>query len=138
MEPNCSYTFKLCFRGIVKYPDCNSTHNLFGGKLLLWMDEYVAIEASSHMESNRIVTKKFSEMVFNYPVEKGKVVYIYARPIRLGKTSITMQVKARKSDLDGSNSITVARADIVYVSVDENGKPEVWNKPESHLDDLEY
>lgn len=120
--------YELCFRCIVKYPDCNATENLFGGKLLLWLDESVAIAASRHIKHSRIVTKKFSEMVFKVPTELRKVLSIYAKVISKGQTSITMSAIATKSNGDGSDVQIVGRAEIVYVAVDENGKPLVWNQ----------
>lgn len=120
--------YELCFRGIVKYPDCNATENLFGGKLLLWLDESVAISASRHIKHSRIVTKKFSEMVFQIPTEIRKILSIYAKVAVEGRTSITMNAIATKSNGDGSDEQVVARTTIVYVAVDEQGKPLIWNQ----------
>ncbi len=119
--------YELCFRGIVKYPDCNATENLFGGRLLQWLDEYVAIFASRHIQHNSVVTKKISEMIFEVPTELKKILSIYAKVIHEGKTSITMHAIATKSERDGSNEMQIAQATIVYVAVDELGKPFVWN-----------
>ena len=118
--------YEVCFKGIVKYPDCNATQNLFGGKLLMWLDEYVAIAASQYIGENRVVTKKFSEMIFEVPIELRKVVTIYAKPVRDGRTSVTMHAYVIKSDADGSEEVHVAEASIVYVAVDENGRPKSW------------
>lgn len=120
--------YELCFRGIVKYPDCNATENLFGGQLLLWLDEYVAIVASRHIKHSAVVTKKFSEMIFGTPTELKKILSIYATVINEGKTSVTMKAVATKSERDGSNEVQVAEATIVYVAVDDLGKPVIWNK----------
>ena len=119
--------YDLCFMGIVKYPDCNSTMNLFGGKLLLWFDENVAILASRHMKKSRVVTKKFSEMIFEIPTELRKVISIYGKVISEGRTSVTMHAVAVKSNGSGSEEEIVANATIVYVSVNEFGEPEPWN-----------
>lgn len=117
--------FKLCFRGLVKYPDCNATKNLFGGQLLAWLDEYVAIEAKRITKHDKIVTKKFSEMVFKTPTPLGSILSIYAKPIALGKTSITMKAIAVKN-FDHKEEI-IAESDIVYVAVDKDNKPVIWN-----------
>lgn len=119
--------YQLCFRGIVKYPDCNATENLFGGKLLLWLDESVAIAASRHIKHSRIVTKKFNEMIFEVPTELRKVLSIYAKVVSEGQTSITMHAIATKSDGDGEDEVQIAQTTIVYVAVDEKGKPFCWN-----------
>jgi acyl-CoA thioesterase YciA len=124
---NINKEYELCFRSIVKYPDCNATENLFGGKLLLWLDESVAIAASRHMKYSRIVTKKINEMTFETPTELRKIVSIYSKVLQEGKTSITMHAVATKADGDGCNEIVIAKATIVYVAIDEFGIPFVWN-----------
>jgi acyl-CoA hydrolase len=119
--------YELCFRGIVKYPDCNATQNLFGGKLLCWIDEYVAIAASRHIKHNKVVTKKIDQMIFEIPTELQKIVSIYCKVFQEGKTSITMSVIATKSDGNGFNEKIIATTLITYVAVDQNGKSFIWN-----------
>lgn len=118
--------YSLCFRGIVKYPDCNATENLFGGKLLLWLDEYTAIFASRHMRSKRVVTARFDSMDFKVPTELKKILSIYAKVIKEGKSSLTVNAVATKSDMGSLQEIEVARTNIVFVSVDENGNSQPW------------
>jgi len=120
--------YELCFRGIVKYPDCNATKNLFGGKLLLWFDEHVAIAASRHIGKDEIVTKKFSEMIFEVPTELRRVLSIYAKVAKEGRTSITMHAIATKSSRGGDDEVVVANVTIVYVAIDDEGRPTPWNE----------
>jgi acyl-CoA thioesterase YciA len=120
--------YSLCFRGLVKYPDCNSTENLFGGKLLLWLDESVAIFASRYMNAAKVVTARFESMDFEVPTEIRKVVSIYAKVTKEGNSSLTVHAIATKSNMDGSEEVEVAQTSIVFVSVDSNGKSTPWNK----------
>jgi acyl-CoA hydrolase len=120
--------YTLCFRGLVKYPDCNSTENLFGGKLLLWLDESVAIFASRYMQQERVVTAHMSEMNFTVPTELKKVVSIYSKVMKEGRTSLTVHAIATKSSMGGVDEIEVANTTMVFVAVDENGKPTPWGE----------
>ena len=120
--------YSLCFRGLVKYPDCNSTENLFGGKLLLWLDESVAIYASRVMQQERIVTAHISEMNFTVPTELKRVLSIYAKVVKEGRTSLTVHAIAAKSSMGDDEEVEVASTTMVFVSVDEDGRPTPWSE----------
>jgi len=119
---------------LVKYPDCNATENLFGGKLLSWIDEAAAIFASRYMEEDLIVTKWFGGLDFKAPAELRRVVTIYVRPIKEGKTSLTVGCTATKRTMGSEDEIVIAETELVFVAVDGNINKKVW-KPERFLDD---
>ena len=48
----------------VKPEDLNPNSTLFGGRLLAWIDEEIALYAIIQLESPRIVTKHMSEINF--------------------------------------------------------------------------
>lgn len=124
--------YTLCTTHLVKYPDCNATTNLFGGQLLAWLDEGVAIFASKHMGTSMIVTAHLGGLDFKVPTELTKVTTIYAKVIHEGKTSLKVHAVATKRGMGSSEEITVAETEIVFVAVKEiDGelKSTVW-KPE--------
>lgn len=120
--------YTVCTRHLVKYPDCNATTNLFGGKLLAWIDEGVAIHASKYMRSDMIVTAHFGEMNFKVPTPLRSVVTIYAKVIREGRTSLTVHGVATKRTMGSSEETVIADTELVFVSVDENMRPIPWSK----------
>lgn len=120
--------YKVCTTHLVKYPDCNATKNLFGGQLLAWLDESVAIYASRHMRTDMIVTAHFGGLDFKVPTELRKVVTIYAKPIKEGNSSLKVHAVATKRDMGSREEIVIAETEIVYVAVDENMKPTPWDK----------
>lgn len=120
--------FQLCSVHLVKYPDCNATENLFGGRLLAWIDESAAIYAGEIMNEPRIVTAHFGGLDFERPTELRKIVRVYSRIIKEGNTSLRVKVVVTKSSMGSREEETVASNEIVFVAVDEDGRPKVWNK----------
>lgn len=111
---------------LVKYPDCNATENLFGGKLLSWIDEAAAIFASRHMEEDLIVTKWFGGLDFKASAELRRVVTIYVRPIKEGRTSLTVGCTATKRTMGSEDEVVIAETELVFVAVDGNMNKKVW------------
>jgi acyl-CoA thioesterase YciA len=133
--------FLRSYRRIVMYEDLNSAGTIFGGKLVAWIDEGTAIYASCQMNARRIVTVKISELIFNQPAKLGDMLEIWCKVTRRGRTSITIQtLVTRRSFADdpaAPKSIIndyvlkpeseICRCELVFVCVDEKGRPRVWN-----------
>ena len=107
-------------RKLVKPEDLNANDTLFGGRCLEWIDEEAAIYAAIETRHKRVVTKSISEINFVAPARQGDVVEIGVALKKVGSTSITLEVKVR--DLTTQNVI-VEIEEMVFVCVDENGKP---------------
>jgi len=107
-------------RKLVKPEDLNANNTLFGGRLLEWVDEEAAIYAAIEARHKRVVTKSISAINFIAPARQGDVVEIGVALKRVGKTSITLEVQVR--DLTTQN-IIVNIDEMVFVCVDENGRP---------------
>lgn len=124
------------------YEDLNSAGTIFGGKLVAWIDEGTAIFASCQMNARRIVTVKISELIFNQPAKLGDMLEIWCKVVRKGRTSISIQtlVTRRSFADDPSNPKSlindymlkpeseICRCELVFVCVDEKGRPRVWNQ----------
>jgi acyl-CoA hydrolase len=124
------------YRRIVMYEDLNSAGGIFGGKLVSWIDEGSAIYASCKMNARRIVTKKISELVFHQPARLGDMLEIWCKVLKAGTTSLTIEaLVSRRSFADdpakalGAPAETeICRCELVFVCVDEKGKPREWKK----------
>lgn len=107
-------------RKLVKYEDLNARGTLFGGQLLKWIDEEAAIFCICQLGSRSIVTKAMSEVNFVASAKLGDIIEIGCELVNFGKTSITIACEVRNKDTKQS----IIRIDkIVFVLVDENGKP---------------
>src|SRR5216117_4134930 len=85
---------------IVMMPrDANYLGTIFGGVILSSIDLAGAVEAHRHSEE-KLVTVAMHEVKFIAPVFVGDLVSFYTETLRIGNTSITIQVTvdARRSN----------------------------------------
>lgn len=107
-------------RRIVKPGDLNSANNLFGGRLLEWIDEECGIFALLLPGISRVVTKLISQIDFRAPARQGHIVDIGIAIVGVGRTSVTLRAEA----FNRSRGVTMLTIDrIVMVAVDEQGLP---------------
>ena len=102
--------------------DTNGLGTIFGGIILSYLDLAGEIEARRH-GPRRFVTVAMREVVFSAPVYVGDVVSFYARTVRVGRTSVTVQVEVESERRNRTGeTVEVTKAEVVYVAVDETGK----------------
>jgi acyl-CoA hydrolase len=107
-------------RRLIKWEDLNPRGTLFGGKLLLWIDEEASIWVRCQLQTDKIVTKCMSEINFVSPAKLGDVIEIGTKFVKLGTTSITLACEVRNK----TTKQTIIKIDkIVFVCVDDDGKP---------------
>lgn len=109
----------------VKPEDLNAHENLFGGRLLSWIDEEAAIFMIELVGHRRVVTKYMSEINFVSSARKGDLVELAFSSTAFGRTSVTLQCQVTNA-MTGKSILTVDR--IVFVSLDENGEPQPHGK----------
>ncbi len=103
--------------------DLGMRGNLFGGKMLGWLDLAAAAYAAQKIKSPNVVTVKISECVFHRPSKVSNQIKIYGRVERMGHTSITIAVEARRYDVIEQSEEMVCSTSIVFVHIDEHGNP---------------
>ena len=101
--------------------DTNKHGTIFGGVILQQLDLAGAVEAHRH-RPHRYVTVCMKEIVFVAPVYVGDVVSFYTKTKRVGRTSVTVTVDVEAERADGTRA-RVTTAEIVYVAVDQGGRP---------------
>lgn len=108
--------------------DTNADGTIFGGVILSHIDQAAYIEAM-RQAFHRYVTVSFKEVQFNKPVYVGDVLSLYSQTKRVGRTSLTIDVRVcarRRSEPD--KIVHVTQAEVVFVAVDDADKPiPVWN-----------
>src|SRR5256712_12901758 len=105
--------------------DTNASGTIFGGVILSYIDLAGGIEAR-RQSPKKFVTKAMHEVVFVAPVHLGDLVTFYTRTVRMGRTSITVdvEVEAERLGMGGTKeTVRVTEAEGIYVAVDENGHP---------------
>ena len=111
----------------VKPEDLNAHGTLFGGRLLSWIDEEAAIYAIVQLETNGCVTKYMSEINFINSARQGDIIELGIKATHFGNTSITLTCEVRNK-ISHKTILTIDK--IVFVSLDENGKPVKHGKTE--------
>lgn len=109
---------------IVPMPaDTNAHGTIFGGWVMAQVDIAGSIPAWDRA-GGPVVTVAVNSFVFREPVFVGDIVSFYARVMRVGKTSITVDVEVfAQRGRRVREVVKVTEAQLTYVAVDERRKP---------------
>ncbi|MBT8220026.1 MAG: acyl-CoA thioesterase [Bacteroidia bacterium] len=121
---------KFYSRKLIKPENLNSRNTLFGGALLRWIDEEAGIYAMTKLDTKEVVTKYISEIDFINSAKQGDVIEIGLGFKAIGRTSISFSCEVR--NVFTKNTI-IKIEDIVFVKVDQNGKPIPHGKNKDNL-----
>jgi acyl-CoA thioesterase YciA len=103
--------------------DTNARGTIFGGVILSHVDLAGAI-AAARLGARNFVTRAIHEVDFLAPVYVGDVVSLYASVVKRGRTSVTIRIDVEAERFSAPGAVvTVTAAEIVYVAVDESGRP---------------
>jgi acyl-CoA thioesterase YciA len=103
--------------------DANQNGDIFGGWIMAQVD-IAGGTLAGRVARGRVATVAVKEFVFKQPVQIGDVVSLYADVLRIGTTSITINVEVfaerRPSD---PTLVKVTEATLTYVAIDRDGRP---------------
>jgi acyl-CoA thioesterase YciA len=111
----------LAIQVVMMPRDTNPLGSIFGGVILSYIDQAGAIGARREVQragggSPFLVTVAVNRVEFKLPVLVGDVVRFLTRPVRLGRTSLTMQIRVEAER--GTEVHHVTEAEVVYVAID--------------------
>ena len=106
----------------VKKSDLGFHGNLFGGKLLAWLDASAAAFAAQFCDTPRMVTISIDKCVFKKPAKEGQLLKIYGVVEKIGITSITLKLEARSHNVYNGRQTVILSTNIAFVRVDEQGE----------------
>jgi acyl-CoA thioesterase YciA len=103
--------------------DTNPSGTIFGGVILSYLDQAGGVEARKH--ANKLfVTVAMRGVEFIAPVFVGDLVSFYTRTLRIGCSSVTVDIIVEAARFEGGgNRVRVMEAEVVYVAVDANRRP---------------
>jgi acyl-CoA thioesterase YciA len=107
----------------IKKSDLGFHGNLFGGKLLSWIDSSAAGYAMQICDTPRMVTVSIDQCNFEKPAKESQLLKIYARPSKVGNTSMTLYMEARSHNVYTGNQDLILKTNITFVQIDEGGNP---------------
>jgi acyl-CoA thioesterase YciA len=104
--------------------DTNAHGTIFGGWVMAQVDIAGSIPAWSRA-AGPVVTVAVNSFVFKEAVFVGDLVSFYARVLRVGRTSITVDVEvfAQRRRDGKSMAVRVTDAQLTYVAVDDKRQP---------------
>ncbi len=111
----------LAIQTIMMPAQVNPTGTIFGGVILSHIDQAGAIGARREViraggQPPVLVTVAMNRVEFKKPVLVGDVVRFLVRLIKMGRTSITVQVTVEVDR--GRDVLQVTEAEVVYVAID--------------------
>tara|TARA_Y100001937_G_C7079438_1_gene312188 strand:- start:143 stop:541 length:399 start_codon:yes stop_codon:yes gene_type:complete len=105
----------------IKKSDLGFHGNLFGGKLLAWLDAAAAGFAAEYCDTPRMVTKAIDKCVFTRPAKEGQLLKIYGKVIEIGRSSVKLELEARSHSVYDGHQSLILSTNIVFVRIDEQG-----------------
>jgi acyl-CoA hydrolase len=100
----------------------NLLGNVHGGEVMKLIDSAAGIAASRHA-SGVTVTVSLDQMSFLHPLNVGNVVFVHATVNDVGRTSMEVGVRVEAEDLMSGHRTHTSSAYLVFVALDEQGKP---------------
>jgi acyl-CoA hydrolase len=102
--------------------DANALGNLFGGRLMQFIDLVGAVAAYRHSRAI-VVSASMDHLDFVAPVHVGDLLILKASVNRAFRTSMEVGVRAMVEEPRGQTLRHVSSAYVTYVAVDREGRP---------------
>jgi acyl-CoA thioesterase YciA len=103
--------------------DRNYVGDIFGGWIMSQVDIAGSIPAMRRARG-RVATVAVNSFLFKQPVFVGDLVSFYAEVVRVGNTSITVNVEVyAQRNPEKEECVKVTEATLTYVAVDQNRRP---------------
>jgi acyl-CoA thioesterase YciA len=111
------------FRVVPMPHDANMHGDVFGGWIMAQVDLAGAV-CATRRANGRVVTISVNAFLFKHPVFVGDLLTIYTDIVKVGNTSITVNVEcyAERSSLQ-TEIVKVTEATLTYVATDDNRRP---------------
>ena len=115
-KENAMTSYRLVMPG-----DMNHYGFLFGGKMLMWVDEVAWMAVSADYPGCSFVTVGMGEVSFRKSVHPQSVLRFETVRKRAGRTSVTYRVEVFRRHVESREETSVFTTDITFVRVDRDG-----------------
>ena len=112
----------ITLRFLAEPSTVNFGGKVHGGTVMKWIDE-AGYACATSWAKRYCVTVFVGGIRFHRPVRIGDLVEVEAKLAYTGSTSMNISVEVRSGDMKSGQLQTTTECLIVFVSVDENGKP---------------
>lgn len=110
---------------MVRPEHLNHHGHLFGGQLLLWVDEFSWMAAAREHQGCRLVTRAMDHVEFTKPAPVGSILRFDIRQARKGNTSLDYRVEVFCDIPGATEEYPMFSTTVTFVSVDEEGRKAV-------------
>ncbi|MEJ5989942.1 acyl-CoA thioesterase [Ramlibacter sp. PS3R-8] len=115
---------ELVLKVIPMPADTNGNGDIFGGWVMAQVDLAGSV-LPARVIRGRMATVAVKEFIFKQPVRVGDILSFYSSIVRIGNTSITVDVEVFAERFRAQGEfVKVTDALVTYVAIDENGKPQ--------------
>ena len=101
----------------IKKSDLGFHGNLFGGKLLAWIDAAAAAYSMQLCDTPRMVTVSIDKCIFEKPARESQLLKIYGYPTQVGNSSVTLYMEARAHNVYTGKQVLVLKTHIKFVQI---------------------
>ncbi|GJD39301.1 acyl-CoA thioesterase [Methylobacterium bullatum] len=109
-------------RTIAMPADTNPAGDIFGGWLMGQMD-LAAGNVAARRARGRCATISVDAMAFHRPVIVGDEVSIYAWIVKVGRTSLRIQVEVWRREREGETTMKVTEGLFTFVAIGSDRRP---------------
>jgi acyl-CoA thioesterase YciA len=104
--------------------DTNAHGTIFGGWVMAQVDLAGSVPAVERAQG-AVVTLAVNSFLFREPVFVGDLVSFYSRVVKVGRTSVTVDVEvyAQRGRQGRGEAVKVTEAQLTYVAIDANRRP---------------
>ncbi|MCA9399918.1 MAG: acyl-CoA thioesterase [Candidatus Omnitrophica bacterium] len=130
----------VTLRFLAQPTDVNFGGHVHGGSVMKWIDQAGYVCATGWC-GNYCVTAYLGDLKFLSPIQIGDLIEVHAKVIYTGNTSMHTAIEVEASNPKEAKPIKKASCIIIFVSVDENGRPRkvpIWEPTNNEDICLEY
>lgn len=110
--------------------DANQNGDIFGGWIMSQVD-IAGGTVAGRIARGRVATVAVNQFLFKQPVQIGDLVSLYADVVRVGNTSVTINVEVYAERRPAAPKVVkVTEATLTYVAIDATGRPRPIPKPQ--------
>ena len=110
------------FKTLVRQEHMNQHGNLFGGYMLLWVDEFAYLAAIEDYPCVNFVTRAMEAASFTQGVKLGAVLTFTVTRKKIGTTSVTYDVNVTVRDVSSCESYQAFRTSVTMCAVTKDGQ----------------
>ncbi|MCL4453319.1 acyl-CoA thioesterase [Ferroplasma sp.] len=105
---------------IVLPGDTNMFGDLYGGRLVEWMDNIGSITAFKHSRM-KVVTGSIDNLFFLSPIKLGYIVHLHSFVTFTTKSTMEIEIDVSSENVTTGTTNVTTRAFFTYVALNENG-----------------